>query len=147
MFLSGVTGSIRVDGKPAGKKTTTAPIIADGRSSKCKTAEYCPRIGNCIIYTKISRRTSVSCPHHWSSQVLLHKFRADLFVFLFVWCDLDLRIPLSRFRPIWMRLVGIDQVIIKTFYASLWPDESAFSCHCCLLIIYSSQMPTSFSYV
>lgn len=51
-----------IDGKPAGKKTTTAPIIADGRSSKCNN---CSRIllANRKLYYTYTRRFLAGHPY------------------------------------------------------------------------------------
>jgi len=70
LFLSGVTGSIGVDGKPAGKKTTTAPIIVDGRSSKCNNCRILPVNRKLYyIHEDFSPDIRILSPPHTSSVI------------------------------------------------------------------------------
>lgn len=93
LFLSGVTGSIRVDRTLANKKLLRPLLLSlTDEARNAITAEYCLLIRYCIICSiYYTRRFLAGHPYPvpTNATVVLHKFRADLFVFLFVWRDLD----------------------------------------------------------
>lgn len=148
MFLSGVTGSIRVDGEPAGKKTTTAPIIADGRSSKCNNCRILPANRKLYYIQRFLTGHPYPVPTTQLECCYISSVRIYLFFFSFgvtLICAYTIIAVSVYFNTTSWYRPGYHEDILRLVVT--WPDESAFSCYCCLLIIYSSQMPTSFSYV
>lgn len=94
--MSGVTGSIRVDRTLANKKLLRPLLLSlTVEARNVITAEYCLLIRYCIIMYSIlyyyTRRFLAGHPYPVPTNVtrVLHKYRADLFVFLFIWRDLD----------------------------------------------------------